>query len=222
VDDHDHGRPRHRRGHDHLVADAALAALVGIALGAVTGMPIGVVNVAIVDAATRGQARFARGIGLGGALADAVHAGLAFVGVGQLVAAHPHVVQAMAIVAATLIAGYAVSSYRRPARTSTPSRARGGFVTGLVLTLPNPAALIAWIAVAAVLWPTLAVAPTVVPALALAVGVGIGSAAWFVLLAHLVSKLPAGGRIARYLPRVALAILLAIAAIGLWRAFAFA
>jgi arginine exporter protein ArgO len=215
VDDHDHGRPRHRRGHDHLVADAALAALVGIALGAVTGMPIGVVNVAIVDAATRGQARFARGIGLGGALADSVHAALAFVGVGQLVAAHPHVVQAMAIVAATLIAGYAVSSYRRPTRASTPSRARGGFVTGLVLTLPNPAALLAWIAVAAALWPTLAVAPAVM----LAVGVGIGSAAWFVLLAHLVSKLPAGGRVARYLPRVALAVLLAIAAFGLWRAF---
>ena len=51
--------------------------------------PIGVVNVAIVDAASRGEKRFATGIGIGGAIADAVHAALAFVGIGKLVAAHP-------------------------------------------------------------------------------------------------------------------------------------
>jgi hypothetical protein len=40
------------------------------------------------------------------------------------------------------------------------------------------------------------------------------------LPAHPISKLPAGGRVARYLPRVAPAVLLAIAATGIWRAFA--
>ena len=53
-----------------------LAAALGLGLGIVTGMPLGVVNVAIVDAAVAGRTRFATGIGVGGALglggADAV------------------------------------------------------------------------------------------------------------------------------------------------------
>src|SRR5690606_22150843 len=61
------------------VLDAIAAAALGVGLGAVTGMPIGVVNVAIVDAAVRGERRFATGIGIGGALADAGHAALAFI-----------------------------------------------------------------------------------------------------------------------------------------------
>ena len=68
--------------HDQLV-NVLVAAALGIALGVVTGMPLGVVNVAIVDAATAGRTRFAIGVGLGGALADTVHAALAFVGVGR-------------------------------------------------------------------------------------------------------------------------------------------
>ena len=52
-------------------------------LGVVTGMPLGVVNVAIVDAATQGRTRFAIGIGIGGGLADTVHAAIAFAAVGQ-------------------------------------------------------------------------------------------------------------------------------------------
>ena len=192
--------------------ELALAAGIGLALGVVTGMPIGVVNVAIIDAATRGQQRFAIGIGIGGALADTAHAAIAFVGVGRVVTEHPSWSKLLAVVAALVIITYALIVRRPRARTT---RSTHGIATGLLLTLPNPAALGAWVAVAAVLWPRIALAP----ALSLALGVGLGSAAWFVMLARVIAKLPADHRVARALPRIATILLVAIAIIGVTRAF---
>jgi arginine exporter protein ArgO len=194
--------------------DVASAAGLGIALGVVTGMPIGVVNVAIVEAATRGERRYALGIGIGGAVADAVHAAIAFVGVGRVVAAHPQWSKAMAIAAGVIVAGYALAAARHRHEPSAPPR-RFGVATGLLLTLPNPAALGAWVAVAAAVWPTIAL----VPALVLAAGVGLGSALWFALLARVIASLPAEHHVVRWLPRVAIVLLVAIAVVGIVRAF---
>lgn len=194
--------------------DVASAAGLGIALGVVTGMPIGVVNVAIVDAAVRGERRFATGIGIGGALADTVHAAIAFIGVSRIVTEHPSLSRAMALVAAIVIAGYALFGSRR--RPTTPARrGRHGVVTGLALTLPNPAALAAWGAVAAALWPAMDLAPAV----AISAGVGAGSVVWFTLLARVISSLPAEHRVVRWAPKVAAGLLVAIAVIGIVRAF---
>lgn len=196
-------------------ADVAGAAALGGVLGVVTGMPIGIVNVAIVEAATRGERRFATGIGIGGALADTVHTTIAFVGVGHVVERHPAWLQGMAVVAAVIVIGYALLALRRP-RIAEVRRRRRGIVTGLALTLPNPAALGAWIAIAAAVWPSIAT----VPALVLALGVGLGSAAWFTLLARTIAALPADHRVTRWVPRIALGLLVALAAFGLGRAFA--
>ena len=190
------------------------AAGLGIGLGVVTGMPLGVVNVAIVDAAAAGRRRFALGVGLGGAVADTVHASLAFVGVGQLVTAHPALVRVLAIAAAIVIVGYAAISWRRrpPARVpGDDSSTTRGAVTGFVLTLPNPGALVAWVAVASSLWPD----ATIGEAIALGLGVGLGSAAWFAALATWVSRVRPDHPALRHVPRVALVVLVAIAAIGI-------
>lgn len=191
--------------------DVAGAAVLGVVLGVVTGMPIGVVNVAIVEAATRGERRFAIQIGLGGALADTAHAAIAFIGVGRVAHALPE--RAMAFASAAIVLGYALLALRRSHVDAAPPR-RYGVVTGLVLTLPNPAALGAWIAVAAALWPTI----DLVPASVLALGVGAGSALWFTLLARVVAALPPSHPLVRWLPRVAIAMLVAIAAFGIVRA----
>jgi hypothetical protein len=82
------------------------------------------------------------------------------------------------------------------------------------LTLPNPAALGAWVAVAAMTWPD----ASVTVAITLAVGVGIGSAAWFAFLARLVSKVRPDHRALRIIPKVALAMFVAIALVGVVRA----
>jgi threonine/homoserine/homoserine lactone efflux protein len=192
------------------IADVVGAAALGFALGVVTGMPIGVVNVAIVEAATRGERRFAVHIGLGGALADTVHAAIAFAGVGRLVPDGART--SLAVVSAIVVLGYALLALRRQ-RIEAPPPRRYGLVTGLLLTLPNPAALGAWIAVAAAVWPAI----DVVPALVLGVGVGAGSAVWFALLARVIAALPAEHAVARWSPRIALVLLVAIAGVGLVR-----
>jgi len=181
-------------------------------------MPLGVVNVAIVDAAAAGRRRFATGVGVGGATADTLHAGVAFAGMGQLVTARPELVRGLAIAAALLIVGYAVVAWRaQPARDATPSTdassAAAGVATGFALTLPNPGALAAWVAVAAALWPGASLAE----AATLAIGVGVGSAGWFALLAYAVSRMPREHRALRIIPRVALVAMLAIAVVGVAR-----
>ena len=165
--------------------ELAVAALAGLALGVVTGMPLGVVNVAVADAAAAGRTRFAIGIGIGGAIADAIHAALAFVGIGRVVTERPAWTHAMAIVAACSICAYvAFALVRRRRPTPDVRRPTPGILLGLALTLPNPGALAAWVAVAAALWPTSSLAG----ALVLAAGVGVGSALWFAMLARWVAR----------------------------------
>jgi len=198
------------------------AAGLGLALGVITGLPLGVMNVAVVDASVAGHRRYAIGLGLGGAVADTVHSLLAFVGVAQLVTERPDVVRLLAIVAAIVIAGYAVLAWPRyrgrtvdadaPSSVPAPSLARG-IPAGIALTLPNPGALAAWVAIAAALWPHAEVGE----AIGTGLGVGIGSAAWFALLAHLVSKLRPDHPALKRLPLVALVVLIAIAIGGVAR-----
>jgi arginine exporter protein ArgO len=199
-----------------LVAAAGL----GLGLGIVTGMPLGVVNVAIVDAAVARRLRFAIGIGIGGAIADLLHAALAFVGIGQLVTSRPELVRYLAIASAVLIVAYVVATVSRNRATRGPTPFRPdtgqlaqGIGTGFVLTAPNPGALAAWVAVAASLWPD----ATVLEASVLAAGVGIGSAAWFASLARLVGRVPPEHKALVIVRHTALVALVAIAVVGLVR-----
>jgi len=196
----------------------ALAAGLGFTLGVVTGLPLGVINVSIVEAASSQRRRLAIGIGLGGGLADTAHAALAFIGVGRLVTARPDLVRILALSAAALIVSYAVLAWRRgrrpqPERLDDDSRLLHGVAIGAMLTLPNPAALAAWVAVATALLPE----ATIAQAAAVALGVGAGSALWFALLAVWVSRIRPDHPLLRALPRVAIVALLGIAVFGVAR-----
>lgn len=194
---------------------------LGVGLGVLTGLPLGVVNVAIVDAAAAGTRRYAIGLGIGGALADTVHSLLAFVGVGRLVTERPDLVRILGIVAAVIITAYALLAWRRhrrpvvvtPAAAVTSSSLGRGIPSGLALTLPNPGALGAWVAIAAALWPHASLGE----AIGVGVGVGVGSAAWFTLLAYLVSRLRRDHPVLRYLPIVAIAVFIGVAIAGVLR-----
>jgi threonine/homoserine/homoserine lactone efflux protein len=193
------------------------AAALGLGLGIVTGMPLGVVNVAIVDAAIAGRARFATGVGLGGAVADTAHAVLGFIGVGALITARPDLVRWLALGAAALILTYVVVTWRkreRPGVVVDDSSFARGAITGFALTLPNPGALAAWVAVAAVLWPDASVAE----ACALGAGVGVGSAGWFALLARWIARVRPDHPAIAIVSRAALVVLVGIAGLGVARA----
>lgn len=214
--------------------------VMGLGLGVITGMPLGVINVAIVDAVIAKEPRHAVGLGIGGAVADATHTVLALIGVGRLLTAHPQYARSFAIVAAIVIVVFAVASWRRrratkETATRDPSPAlessvtnepstRGagatdvgvarGVVSGIALTLPNPAALAAWVAVAAMIWPD----ATVLTAVVVALGVGLGSAAWFTLLGRWVARVRPDHRALRVVPNVALVAFVLIAIVACVRA----
>jgi len=292
--------------------DLVGALALGVGLGAITGMPLGVINVAIVDAVIAHEHRHARGLALGGALADATHTLLAYAGLGRLVTARPQYARWLAIGAAIAIIAFAIASWRRrhtarrsstaasasastpasasasasaaasasasaptpasasasasaaasasasaptpasasasapasaptpssggrttsattrPARatstdsaTTSPARATStdpplvrGILSGIALTLPNPAALAAWVAVAAMTWPD----ASIPIAICMAIGVGVGSAAWFSVLGRMVAKVRPDHRALRFVPKLALVVFVGIALVGVIRA----
>src|SRR5688500_11301399 len=65
--------------------------LIGIAAGALTGVPIGPVNVAVIDAAYRHTFRRAIAVGCGGALADGLYAALGVLGVTPILNEYPSI-----------------------------------------------------------------------------------------------------------------------------------
>lgn len=167
------------------MTDVAQAAALGVALGVVTGLPLGVVNVAVVaTAATAGRAPATK-IGLGGAVADGIHAACAFTGLAAIVAHRPRLGAVLSLGAGALLILAAIATLRRgrattPTAPGVPTRP---FWFGLALTLPNPAALTAWLAVAAAL-----ALPSLPAAVAAALGVALGSAAYFAALAAVAAR----------------------------------
>jgi threonine/homoserine/homoserine lactone efflux protein len=203
-----------------LPLDEVYAAGIGAVLGAATGIPLGVVNVAIVEAAARHGRRHATGIGLGGALADGIHAGLAFAGISELLVRHHGLERGLAIGSAVVVLAYAVVVWRRRVPSSHGARARAtegsaarGVGVGLALTLPNPFALLAWVAAAGAVLPSASRSVAVCGA----VGVAVGSAVWFAVLARLASR-GALDAATRWVPRAAAVVLAAFAAFTVVRA----
>ncbi len=65
--------------------------LIGIAAGALTGVPIGPVNVAVIDASYRHTLRRAIAVGLGGAFADCLYSALGMLGVTPIISSYPSI-----------------------------------------------------------------------------------------------------------------------------------
>lgn len=163
--------------------------VTGLVLGVVTGLPIGMVNVTIVDAARRLGPGRAIGIGLGGAVADTIHVGLAFAGIGALLRQYQDVAPTLHAVSGAILVVYGCVLWRSPAPLARPDAGRArdfgrGAALGLSITLPNPAALAAWIVVVGALMPDAGPGQAVAAAL----GVGAGGFAWFSLLSYLARR----------------------------------
>jgi threonine/homoserine/homoserine lactone efflux protein len=196
------------------------AVAIGLALGVLTGIPLGVVNVAVLELGARDR-RAATWLGAGGALADGVHTVLAIIGYGAVITASPTATRVLAIGSAAIVVGYAVVVLARARRTPharaaaprpVPASRWRALALGLSLTLPNPGALIAWTAVAAAVFP----GATPAVAAACAIAVVAGSAAWFAALAQLAARSRLAER--AWPARVVGIVLLALAAIAVARA----
>lgn len=188
--------------------------LIGIAAGALTGVPIGPVNVAVIDAAYRHTLRRAMAVALGGSIADGLYAALGILGVAPAIRAYPQIPNLLYIASGLLLLGYGILTARsqpvapaQPApdenRPSTATIQRRdmwqGFTVGFSLIILNPAAIVTWVVLMGQFIPE----ATTAGGIAWAIGVMCGSFGWFALVAYLTQKgKSALGDKAAWIPRL--------------------
>ena len=162
---------------------------IGAAIGALTGIPIGPVNVAVIETAYRHHLRRALAVGLGGAVADTGYALLGVVGVGPFLRSHPNIPPILFAISGLLLIVYGALTVRsQPAsltevKTNTPAQTAmwTGFIVGLALILMNPAAIVTWVVIVG----SYLSETTPMEGVMASIGIGVGSMAWFALVAWL-------------------------------------
>jgi len=173
--------------------------LFGFAAGALTGVPIGPVNVAVIDAAYRHTLRRAIAVGLGGACADGLYAALGALGVKPLLDQYPTVPPILFAVSGVVLLVYGFLTARSqpvtPAQHEAPVEAPAtnelwsGFSVGLALIVLNPAAGVTWVVVImGSIMGQLLPPSTTITSIACVIGVLFGSFGWFALVAYLTRK----------------------------------
>ncbi len=169
---------------------------IGVAAGALTGIPIGPVNVAVIDAAYRHTMRRAISVAAGGAIADGIYAALGILVMKPILASYPSIPPILFAVSGVvlMIYGYLTARSQPVAPASTEPIAKGsvamrkemwsGFTVGLALIILNPAAIATWVVIMGPILPD----ATMAEGVAWAVGVMAGSFGWFSLVAYLTQK----------------------------------
>jgi len=173
--------------------------LIGMAAGAATGIPIGPVNVAVIDASYRHTLRRAIAVGFGGACADGLYSALGVLGVTPVLREYPSIPPIMYAVSGVVLLVYGFLTARsQPVAPVAPteeveaaSKSQvmrkemwSGFTVGLLLIVLNPAAIVTWVVIMGQIIPT----GTRLEGVACAIGVMIGSFSWFALVAYLTQK----------------------------------
>lgn len=167
----------------------------GVLAGAITGVPIGPVNVAVIDAAYRHTLRRAIAVGFGGACADGLYAALGLLGVKPLLIRYPTVPPILYAVSGVVLLVYGFLTARSqpvtPAQHEAPVEAPAsgelwsGFSVGLALIALNPAAGVTWVVV---IMGSIIPETTTINGIACVIGVMVGSFGWFAMVAYLTRK----------------------------------
>jgi arginine exporter protein ArgO len=200
--------------------------IIGAVIGALTGVPIGPVNVAVIESAYRHTLRRAIAVGLGGALADGLYAMLGILGVGPYLDDNPGVPPVLYAVSGVVLLVYGVLTVRSkpipPAvvqvkgRASEPSGAMwSGFMLGVALIILNPAAIVTWVVIVGSFMQGVSTSDGI----SATIGVVCGSFLWFAFVAYLSnhgSKLL--GEKAIWITRVVGILLMAYAVFSMGRA----
>jgi arginine exporter protein ArgO len=171
--------------------------LVGVAAGALTGVPIGPANVAVIDAAYRHTLRRALAVALGAACADGLYSALGLALLAPLLNAHPILRPIFYAVSGVVLLAYGFRTARSEPAAPTPLEAPKtdepsnemfvGVVTGLALIVLNPAAIVTWVVIMGMISEWIPDSGAV-NSLFCALGVMGGSFGWFALVAYLTQK----------------------------------
>jgi len=168
--------------------------VIGVAAGALTGVPIGPVNVAVIDAAYRHTLRRAIAVAIGGACGDGLYSGLGVLGVTPVVRTYPMLESILYAVSGVVLMIYGFLTARSqpvtPAQTDAPRSPTpsdemwSGFTVGLALIVLNPAAIVTWVVIMGSIIPE----TTPINGIFCSLGVMAGSFGWFALVAYLTQK----------------------------------
>ena len=171
--------------------------LIGLLVGAGTGVPIGAVGVAVIDATYRHPFRRAVGVGLGGATGDLLYSALGVLGLGALLLRHPGLPPILHTISGVALIAYGAFQIRSRPRLPVADgpvdddrslrdrkQTRTGFALGLGLIIANPASAVTWVVIVGGLMGH----ATRLEGISAVIGIGVGSATWFLILAHLARR----------------------------------
>jgi threonine/homoserine/homoserine lactone efflux protein len=156
-------------------------------------MPVGPVNAAVIDTSLRKCFRRAFAVGLGGAFVDFLYSQLAIAGLGPLMDRVPGLATALLGVGGIVLVVFGVMTAQAPPvekcdpHANNPVLARAlfaAFLTGVVITVANPAALVSWVLLAGTFLADL----RGWGAFMAGVGIFLGTTLWFFIIAWLASK----------------------------------
>ena len=172
-----------------------LAALTGLISGILLSVPVGPVNLAILNEGARRGFRWALMIGLGATTMEVIYCAIAFTGFSSLfgnrfVRAGMEVFSfafLMYLGVRLLVARTIVAHTRMEERLEQKLHPHSAFMTGFVQVMGNMGVLVFWIILAANFVSRELVAATYQGKLACVAGVAIGTAAWFMGLSYAVS-----------------------------------
>lgn len=167
--------------------------LAGVGIGLAMAIPIGPVNLLVIARAVRSGTLAAFLVGLGGMVGDtilALFAGFGVTAAMDLLRGHERVVQ---LASGTLLAAIGVVMLRVEPRFDRPAAdgrgVVGGAATALALTLTNPGAALAMLALIGSLGPLGQTPGGAAETLTVVAGVAFGSTLWWAGLAALVGRL---------------------------------
>jgi threonine/homoserine/homoserine lactone efflux protein len=171
-----------------------LAAIVGFAIGFVTSIPIGPINVAVLTKGVRESFAHGFSVAIGAATMDFVYASAAMFGFFAIFQA-PRVGILFQLLGFALLVYFGMKNIlSKPIRVENGVRIplkrelHSSFWVGVFLYLSNPTFLGYWITVAGVIQAYKLVIDQWIDNLFFAVGVGVGAAGWFYVLLRFFHK----------------------------------
>lgn len=174
-----------------------LAALVGFLFGFLGSVPVaGPMALLVIRLSLNHDARHARYLSFGGALAEGMYVLLAFWGLSTFLDRNPSVLPASRLVGAVLCLVLAVFLLRYRPAPPLPEGAGAGpvrgrkrsFLGGFLITALNPTFLATWTAALTALHSTGLLSLTPSRAVPFALGVILGIVAWFSILLRIIQR----------------------------------
>ncbi len=176
--------------------ELSIAAAAGFVTGLIASIPVGPVNVTILNEGARRGFRWAILIGAGAVVMEVIYCGLAFAGFSELFQSNS-VRLGMELVSFLLMLFLGLrymlaKSVAATSRSVTEFEQRlhphTAFMTGFVRVLGNPAVLLFWITVSATLMSHEWMDDNWLSKTVCALGAGVGGFSWFAIFSFLVSR----------------------------------